>query len=224
MTTSRSRLPVSTRIGSVFPRIRNSWRTWKPSRLLSPMSSRSRSNSSLSPSACACSPSPVRNVVKPFARNPFSRKDPISGSSSAIRMRGIVLSVGRVARNDDREGRPLVEAALQLDPAVVSLGDGLDVGEAEPASAVAPAGLSSAGEAIEDPLLLGEGNARAGVPDPDQRLVVGEGRPDRDRVVGLGVLEGIVGEVHDGLGEAVAGREDGPPGGVVERPPARPER
>src|SRR5918996_244222 len=140
MTTSRSLRPVSTSTGSFFPRDRISCNTWNPSCPGRPMSRIIRSNSSVIPRRWACSPSSTWRVEKPWARNPFSRNEPTSGSSSAIRILVTFDPFARVPRDDDRERRALAEAALQLDPSAVGLGHRGDDGQAESAPAVPAVG------------------------------------------------------------------------------------
>jgi hypothetical protein len=96
-----------------------------------------RSNSPVALSASAASPSAVTSVAWPLARRPFSRNETTSGSSSAIRILPMVVAL-LPCRDDDRECRPLVSTAVELDPAAVRLGDRPDDREAQSGATVVP--------------------------------------------------------------------------------------
>src|SRR5687767_4628108 len=138
------------------------------------MSRINRSNSSVRLSRWACSPSLARKVAKPLARRPFSRKEPMRGSSSAIR----ILAIGRsfagssLPRQHHGEGRSLAETTLELDAPAVRLGDGLHDREAEPTSAIAEVGARAAREPFENECLVGDRDTGAGVAHPDTHLVI----------------------------------------------------
>src|SRR5918992_6153725 len=146
-------------------------------------------------------------------------KEPMSGSSSAIRIRAIVPSVGRVSRDDDRELRSLADSAFELDATAVRFGDRLDDRQAEAAAAVAAMRAFAAREPMEDAALLRGRDAEAGVPHPQTDLTLVERETDGHRVVGQRVLDGVVRQVHHPFGQAVAVRiEDAVAGAVVELP------
>lgn len=80
---------VSTITGTA-ERASRSWRsTVKPSRPGSPMSRTTRSKPPVRACSYAVSPSAATVVVKPLARSPFSTKEAMRSSSSAMRIRFI---------------------------------------------------------------------------------------------------------------------------------------
>src|SRR5688500_19192717 len=120
------------------------------------MSRISKSNPSLRLIWMASSPSSTTWVAYPRARNPFSMKDEIRLSSSAIKIRGIGRllrdPIGRIDGQDHGERRTRTRPALELDATTVSHCDRLDDGEPEPSAPVAPVRPLATGEPLEHAL------------------------------------------------------------------------
>ena len=114
-------------------------------------------------------------------------------------------------------------ARLELDAAVVRLGNRLHDGQSE-AGTLGAARPRAPAEALEDRLLFVACDPGAVVPDPEARLAPGHDRADRDRLAAVGVARGVLGQLHDGLREALAVGDDHALAADVDDPLARGER
>jgi hypothetical protein len=100
-------------------------------------------------------------------------------------------------------------------------GDGGHDGQPEAGTLGAPPGDVGPGEALEYSLSVLGPNARASIADPEPGPPVGRRRPQIDDRPGLGVLGGIVSQVHHHLGQALAVGHHLGLGGVLEAPLSR---
>jgi hypothetical protein len=102
----------------------------------------------------------------------------------------------------EREGRALAGRGLDPDATAVHLDDAPGDGQAETGAPLrARRRAVDLLELLEDPLLVGLGDARARVRDRDAEGPVGRGRLQAD-LAGLGELDRVADEVQQDLGEA----------------------
>ena len=80
--------------------------------------------------------------------------------------------------------------------------------------------VSRAGVAVEDPLAVGLVDPRALVADPEAGPVADQRAAEPDRLALAGVADGVLGQVHDRLGEPLLVGDDDPDPGAVEAPVA----
>ena len=92
------------------------------------------------------------------------------------------------------------------------------------AGALGPPGAGSPAEPLEDALLVVERDARPFVTHPKGSLAALHGRAQRDPVSFGGVLDGVLDELDDCLGQSLAVRDDDAGAAALETPVARPER
>ena len=181
---------------------------------------------------------PTTAVANPLARSPFSTNAAIRGSSSAMRIRLIGgtsvrpadgrrsgLSDARQpgARIVDRPapGRRCRTELDALPPCAVGDRAGRSPARARRRpSAASPA--AAAGEPLEDPLAVVGGDARAGVARPSSRSSCRADARRRARSVARrGVLDRVVGELQQRLGEALrVERDDHGPARLAVDPPS----
>src|SRR5438477_3526693 len=114
-------------MGALTPRFRSSRQTSKPSRSGSITSRRIRSNLPVEPSCRASSPSRATSVSYPWRVRSSVRPNATSGSSSTMRIRGILP----FARQREAEDAALSFGTLHFHAAPVGLGDVTNHGQAD---------------------------------------------------------------------------------------------
>ena len=180
----------------------------------------SRSKSSSLASASALIPSPTivdREAARPQALLQ-ERGQPrlvLGDQDPAHRWRGRGCS-----RDDDREGRAQPGSRVELDRAAVRLGDRAHDREPEPGAVGGLRGVVAARVASEDPLAVGVVDPGPFVADPEPGPVADQRAAEPDRLALAGVADGVLGQVHDRLGEPLLVGDDDPDPGAVEAPVA----
>src|SRR6478609_5722037 len=209
--------------------------TSNPSMPGSPMSSTIRSKRPDSASSSPLGPSPATVGWWPSARSPLATNEAIRSSSSTIR----IWAIGCPSSSGRRSGRlssvdlPVGQDDLHVravgfgvgDAYVAAVGVGDRAHDAEPEAETVVAGTHvAAAEPLEHGLAVLGRDPVTRVADPQPHEAVLSGRADRHGGTGVGVLDRVVGELEQRLGDPLLVEHRAAAGDAVELPLAVAER